>query len=153
MTAAKAIHHRVGTVLEILSTLEKRNPRGKTFTYAKCRMKWDDGGETETVELSETYTPGQQAAVIYRGASKICDINLATGKQSPIGDRVEGIMAFLLFLSVPLCFVLIGIPIYYGIRAWSRVSTDALRKRIAAYVEPMLAELRRRPAAPLPHAS
>lgn len=152
MTAAKAIYHRVGTVLEILSTLEKRNPKGRTFRYAKCRVRWEDGGEPVTIELSETYTPGQQTAVIYRGSSKICDINLATGKQSPIGDRVEGLMAFALFLSVPLCFVLIGIPIYYGIRAWSRVSTDALRKKVAVYIEPVLAELKRRPAPPLPHA-
>ncbi len=62
-----------------------------------------------------------------------------------IGDRVEGIAAFVLFLSVPLCFVLIGIPIYYGVTLYSKVATKGLRKRVAAYVEDMMAADRRAP--------
>lgn len=142
MTAAKALYHRLGVVLETISTLEKKNPAGRTWRYTKCRVKWDDNNEIATIELSETYSANDRFVGIYRGGAKICDINLNTGKQSIIGDRVEGIAAFILFLSVPLCFVLIGIPIYYGIRAYSRVSTDQLRKRVAAYVDELMPKLK-----------
>jgi hypothetical protein len=134
---AEALYHRLGTVLEVVSTSEKKNPAGRTWRFTRCRVKWDENNEIVPVELSEEYQASDRVAVIYRGASQICDINLRTGRQSMIGDRVEGIAAFVLFLSVPLCFVLIGIPIYYGVTLYSKISTRALRRRVAAYVDDM----------------
>lgn len=135
---AEALYHRLGTVLEVVSTSEKKNPAGRTWRFTRCRVKWDENNEIVPIDLSEEYQNSDRVAVIYRGSSQICDINLRTGRQSMIGDRVEGIAAFVLFLSVPLCFVLIGIPIYYGVTVYSKVSTNALRKRVAAYVEDLM---------------
>jgi len=139
--AAQALFHRLGTVLEIISTSEKTNPKGRIWRFTRCRVQWDVSNEIVTIDLSEEYTQGDRVAVIYRGQSQICDINLRTGRQSMIGDRVEGIAAFVLFLSVPLCFILIGIPIYYGVTLWSKVSTRGLRKRVAAYVDEVMPKL------------
>ena len=139
--AAQALFHRLGNVLEIISTSEKKNPAGRIWRFTRCRVKWDENNEIVVIDLSEEYQPQDRVAVIYRGQSQICDINLRTGRQSMIGDRVEGIAAFVLFLSVPLCFVLIGIPIYYGVTLWSKVYTNGLRKRVAAYVEDMMARI------------
>jgi hypothetical protein len=143
--SAGALCHRLGTVLETISTTEKQNPAGRTWRFTRCRVKWDENNEIMTIEMSEEYQPGDRFAVIYRGSSQICDINLRTGRQSQIGDRVEGIAALVLFVSVPLCFVLIGIPIYYGVTLYSMVSTKALRKRVAEYADAMLAGLRGQP--------
>jgi hypothetical protein len=139
--AAQALFHRLGGVLEIISTSEKTNPKGRIWRFTRCRVQWDVSNEIVTIDLSEEYAQGDRVAVIYRGQSQICDINLRTGRQSMIGDRVEGIAAFVLFLSVPLCFVLIGIPIYYGVTLYSKVSTKALRKRVAAYVDEMMPKI------------
>lgn len=147
MSAKQALFHRLGEVLEIISTLEKTNPAGRVWRYNKCRVQWDDSNEIAVIELSEEYVPGQRVAVIYRGSSQICDINLATGKQSPIGDRVEGIAALVLFISVPLCFVLVGIPIYWAVTMYSKVTTNGLRKNVAVYVEELMARLRLKRAA------
>jgi hypothetical protein len=142
---AQALYHRLGTVLETISTSEKKNPAGRLWRFTRCRVKWDENNEIVTVEMAEDYQAGDRVAVIYRGANQICDINLRTGRQSLIGDRVEGIAALVLFISVPLCFVLIGIPIYYGVTLYSKVSTKALRKRVAVYADDMLARLCGRP--------
>lgn len=138
---AQALYHRLGTVLETVSTSEKKNPAGRTWRFTRCRVKWDENNEIAPIDLSEDYSAGDRVAVIFRGGSQICDINLRTGRQSMIGDRVEGIAAFVLFLSVPLCFVLIGIPIYYGVTLYSKVTTNALRKRVALYVEDVMARI------------
>jgi hypothetical protein len=147
---AAALYHRLGIVLEVVSTSEKKNPAGRTWRFTRCRVKWDENNEIVPVDLSEDYQAGDRVAVIYRGGSQICDINLRTGRQSMIGDRVEGIAAFILFLSVPLCFVLIGIPIYYGVTLYSKISTNALRKRVASYVEDMMSRM---PTGSLPTAA
>jgi hypothetical protein len=141
---AQALYHRLGAVLETVSTSEKKNPAGRTWRFTRCRVKWDEDNEITPIDLSEEYAAGDRVAVIFRGASQICDINLRTGRQSMIGDRVEGIAAFILFLSVPLCFVLIGIPIYYGVTLYSKVTTNALRRRVAAYGEELMARVRPR---------
>jgi hypothetical protein len=138
---AQALYHRLGTVLETVSTSEKKNPAGRTWRFTRCRVKWDENNEITPIDLSENYSASDRVAVIFRGGNQICDINLRTGRQSMIGDRVEGIAAFILFLSVPLCFVLIGIPIYYGVTLYSKVTTSALRKRVAAYVEELMARI------------
>lgn len=143
--SAQALYHRLGTVLETISTSEKKNPAGRTWRFTRCRVKWDENNEIMTIEMAEDYQAGDRFAVIYRGSSQICDINLRTGRQSQIGDRVEGVAALILFISVPLCFVLIGIPIYYGVTLYSKVSTRALRKRVAIYADDMLARLRGQP--------
>jgi hypothetical protein len=137
---AEALYHRLGTVLEVVSTSEKKNPAGRTWRFTRCRVKWDENNEIVPADLSEEYQANDPVAVIYRGSSQICDINLRTGRQSMIGDRVEGIAAFVLFLSVPLCFVLIGIPIYYGVTLYSKITTNALRKRVAVHVETLMAK-------------
>jgi hypothetical protein len=139
--AAQALFHRQGAVIETISTSEKTNPAGRIWRFTRCRVKWDENNEIVTIDLSEDYQAGDRVAVIYRGQSQICDINLRTGRQSMIGDRVEGIAAFVLFLSVPLCFILIGIPIYYGVTLYSKVSTNALRKRVAAYIEEVMTRI------------
>lgn len=138
---AQALYHRLGTVLETVSTSEKKNPAGRTWRFTRCRVKWDENNEITPIDLSEEYAAGDRVAVIFRGASQICDINLRTGRQSMIGDRVEGIAAFILFLSVPLCFVLIGIPIYYGVTLYSKVTTNALRKRVGVYVDDLMTQI------------
>ncbi len=145
---AQALYHRLGTVLETVSTSEKKNPAGRTWRFTRCRVKWDENNEITPIDLSEDYQPGDRVAVIFRGGNQICDINLRTGRQSMIGDRVEGIAAFVLLLSVPLCFVLIGIPIYYGVTLYSKVTTNALRKRVSFYIEELMVKLGReaRPA-------
>lgn len=140
-----ALYHRLGTVLETVSTSEKKNPAGRTWRFTRCRVKWDENNEIVTIEMAEDYQPGDRFAVIYRGTSQICDINLRTGRQSQIGDRVEGITALILFISVPLCFVLIGIPIYYGVTLYSKVTTNGLRKRVAVHADDLLASLRGQP--------
>ncbi len=142
---AQALYHRLGTVLETVSTTEKKNPKGRTWRFTRCRVKWDENNEVVAIEMAEEYQAGDRFAVIYRGASQICDINLRTGRQSLIGDRVEGIAALVLFLSVPLCFVLIGIPIYYGVTLYSKVTTNALRKRVAVYADDLMVKLRGQP--------
>lgn len=142
---AGALYHRLGTVLETISTSEKKNPAGRTWRFTRCRVKWDENNEIVAIEMAEDYQPGDRFAVIYRDASQICDINLRTGRQSQIGDRVEGVAALILFVSVPLCFILIGIPIYYGVTLYSKVTTNALRKRVALYADDMLARLRGQP--------
>jgi hypothetical protein len=38
--------------------------------------------------------------------------------------------------------VLIGIPIYFGVTLYSKVTTKGLRKRVAAYVSDLLGRLR-----------
>jgi len=133
--SAETLFHRLGQVLETVSTSEKKNSAGRVKRYTKCRIKWDDNGETHFLDLSATYEAGQRTAVIYRGESLICDLNLATGERSIIGDRVEGLAALILVISVPLCFVLIGIPIYYGVTLYSKITTNSLRKRITAYLD------------------
>jgi hypothetical protein len=138
---AQALYHRLGTVLETVSTSEKKNPAGRTWRFTRCRVKWNENNEIAPIDLSEDYQPGDRVAVVFRGGSQICDLNLRTGRQSMIGDRVEGIAAFILFLSVPLCFILIGIPIYYAVTLYSKVTTSALRKRVAVYVEDMMSRL------------
>lgn len=143
--SAQALYHRLGTVLEIISTSEKTSPGGRTWRFTRCRVKWDENNEIVVIEMAEEYQAGDRFAVIYRGSSQICDINLRTGRQSMIGDRVEGIAALILFISVPLSFVLIGIPIYYGVTLYSKVSTKALRKRVAVYADDTLAQLRGQP--------
>lgn len=145
--SSPALYHRLGTVLEAADTVEQKTNQGRTKRYTKCRVKWDDNGETHWFELSEMYTPGQRTAVIYRGDNYICDLNLATGRQSEIGDRVEGIAALVMLISVPLCFLLIGIPIYYGVTIYSKITTQNLRKRIAVYVEDLMARLHQAPPA------
>ena len=145
--SAEALFHRLGTVLETTSTSQQRNPAGRTRTYTKCRVKWDDNGETGSFELAETYSPGDRTAVIFRGESHICDVNLATGQQSIIGDRVEGIAALILVISMPLMFILIGIPIYFGVTLYSKVTTKGLRRRVTAYVDEVLAHLQPTPVA------
>jgi len=140
--SAEALFHRLGAVEEVTSVSEQRNPAGRTRRYAKCRVKWDDNGETGFFELSETYAVGDRTAVIFRGESYICDVNLSTGKQSTIGDRVEGIAALILVISMPLCFLLIGFPIYFGVTLYSKLTTKELRKRVAAYVGDLLRRLR-----------
>lgn len=144
---AHALHHRLGEVAETLSTTERKTNQGRMKRFTRCRIIWDDGEGPEFMDLSADYTPGQRTAVIYRDTNYICDVNVETGQQSVIGDRVEGILALLLFISFPLSFVLIGLPFYFGVRAWSRVTTDKLRKRISAYVETLLRSLRVPPAA------
>ena len=148
--SAETLFHRLGLVLETVSTSEKKNSAGRVKRYTKCRIKWDDNGETHFLDLSATYEAGQRTAVIYRGESLICDVNLATGERSIIGDRVEGIAALILVISVPLCFVLIGIPIYYGVTLYSKITTNSLRKRITAYLDDLL---RRLNTAPTPTAA
>jgi hypothetical protein len=146
--SAQALYHRLGTVLETVSTMEKKNPAGRTWRFTRCRVKWDENNEIGFVDLSEAYEAGQRMAVIYRGGNQICDVNLATGRQSVIGDRVEGIAALVLVLSVPLCFVLIGIPIYYGVTLYSKVTTKGLRKHVMVYVDDLLIKLRGQEAPP-----
>ncbi len=138
---AQALYHRLGTVIETISTSEKKNPAGRTWRFTRCRVKWDENNEITLIDLSEEYRPGDDVAVIFRGGNQICDLNLRTGRQSMIGDRVEGIAAFVLFLSVPLCFVLVGIPIYYCVTLYSKVTTSALRKRVSFYVEELTSNL------------
>ncbi len=140
--AETPLYHRLGEVLEITSTNEQRNPAGRTRVYSRCRIKWDDNGETSFLELAETYQVGQRTAVIYRGENYICDVNLDTGRQSLIGDRVEGLAALVLLIAMPLQFLLIGIPMRIGVTIYSKVTTERLRKRVAAYVEDLLAKLR-----------
>lgn len=140
---AQALYHRLGTVLETVSTSEKKNPAGRTWRFTRCRVKWDENNEITPIDLSEDYQPGHRLAVIFRGGNQICDINLCSGRQSMIGDRVEGIAAFVLLMSVPLCFVLVGIPIYYGVTLYSKVTTNALRKRVSLYVEDLTSKLGR----------
>lgn len=143
--SAQALYHRLGTVLETVSTSEKKSPAGRTWRFTRCRVKWDENNEIVTIEMAEEYQAGDRFAVIYRGGNQICDINLRTGRQSQIGDRVEGIAALVLVISVPLCFVLIGIPIYYGVTLYSKITTKALRRRVAVYADDLLARLRGQP--------
>lgn len=144
--SAQALYHRLGTVLEIVSTNEKTSPQGRVWRFTRCRVKWDENNEIMPIDLSEDYQVNDRVAVIYRGTSQICDVNLRTGRQSMIGDRLEGIAALLLVISVPLCFVLIGIPIYYSVRLYSRITTEGLRRRVGVYVD----ELRVKLGAPSP---
>lgn len=139
---ARALYHRLGRVQEILSTDQKKNPAGRTWVYTRCRIQWDDGGETTQIDLCEGYRAGDRVAVILRGGSRICDVNLDTGRRSIIGDRLEGLAALVMFVSVPLCFVLIGIPIYYGVTLYSKVTTKALRRRVSDYLDVLLPRLR-----------
>ena len=143
--SAQALYHRLGTVLETVSTSEKKNPAGRTWRFTRCRVKWDENNEIVTIEMAEEYQAGDRFAVIFRGGNQICDINLRTGRQSQIGDRVEGIAALVLVITVPLCFVLIGIPIYYGVTLYSKITTKALRRRVAVYADDLLARLRGQP--------
>jgi hypothetical protein len=140
--SAEALYHRLGEVLETTSTTEQTNPAGRTKRYTRCRVKWDDNGETSFLDLAETYAAGDRTAVIYRGGNYICDVNLATGRQSTIGDRVEGLAALILVVSMPLCLLLIGIPIYWGVTLYSKITTKELRRRVAAYVGDLLARLK-----------
>jgi hypothetical protein len=143
--SAQPLFHRLGRVLEIVSTSEKKNSAGRTKRYTRCRIKWDDNGETHFLDLAASYEAGQRTVVIYRGESLICDVNLATGERSIIGDRVEGIAALILVISVPLCFLLIGIPIYYGVTLYSKVTTNGLRRRISTYLDDLLTRLPHEP--------
>ncbi len=138
---ARALYHRLGRVLEIVSTDQKKNPAGRTWVYTRCRIQWDDGGEITQIDLCETYRVGDRVAVILRGGSRICDVNLNTGRRSVIGDRLEGLAALVMFVSVPLCFVLIGIPIYYGVTLYSKITTKALRRRVGEYLDALLPRL------------
>lgn len=143
--SVQALYHRLGAVLETVSTSEKKNPAGRTWRFTRCRVKWDENSEIMTIEMAQEYQAGDRFAVIFRGGNQICDINLRTGRQSQIGDRVEGIAALVLVISVPLCFVLIGIPIYYGVTLYSKITTEALRRRVAVYADDLLARLRGQP--------
>lgn len=148
MVDAHDLYHRLGVVLEIVSMQEKKNPAGRTWRYTRCRVQWDDGGEITQIDLSETYAPDARVLVIFRGGNQICDVNLETGRQSIIGDRLEGVAALIMVVSVPLCFILIGLPIYYGVTLYSKVTTQALRKRVATYLDALLPKLRDRPSVP-----
>jgi hypothetical protein len=128
------LSHRVGAIAEISSTSNKKSPGGRVWTYTHANVAWDGESEPTRVDLIGEHQAGDRVAVIYRGPAQICDVNLRTGKQSMIGDRVEGLAAIVMFIAMPLNFVLIGLPFYFGVRLWSRVSTEALRKRVAAYV-------------------
>jgi hypothetical protein len=132
--AAEALYHRLGVVLEITSVSERTNPAGRTKRFSRCRVSWDDNGETSFPDLSESYSAGDRTAVIYRGGNYVCDLNLATGRQSVIGDRVEGVAALILLISLPLCFVLVGIPVYWSVMLYARITTSRLRRRIAVYL-------------------
>ncbi len=147
---AHALHHRLGEVAETLSSTERKTNQGRMKRFTRCRVIWDDGAGPEFTDLSADYTAGQRTAVIYRDTNYICDVNVESGQQSVIGDRVEGILALLLVISMPLCFVLIGFPMYFGVRAWSRMTTDKLRKRVSAYVETLLPSLRIPPVVTAP---
>ncbi|MDZ4760002.1 MAG: hypothetical protein SGJ21_02895 [Alphaproteobacteria bacterium] len=139
--SVEALYHRLGAVLEITSTSEQRNPAGRTRRYAHCRVKWDDNGETGSLDLAEGYAPGDRTAIICRGGNYICDVNLGTGEQSAIGDRVEGVAALIMLISIPLCLVIVGIPIYWSVALYSKVTTTSLRKQVAAYVGDLLRPL------------
>jgi hypothetical protein len=136
------LHYRLGEVLETTTTTEARGKGGRIKRYLRCLIRWEDGGEPEFFELSETYAAGDRTAVIYRGESYICDVNLSTGRQSVIGDRLEGIAAFILVISIPLSFLLIGIPIYIAVTMYSKLTSSRLRKQVAAYVDAMLPQMR-----------
>lgn len=131
--ADETLSHRVGEVKEITSTSEHSNPAGRTYTYSRSRILWDDGEETFR-DLLESYQPGDRVALVYRGDMPICDINLRTGRQSVIGDRVEGIAAVVMLAAWPLSFILIGLPFYWGVKLHAKISTERLRRRIATYV-------------------
>jgi hypothetical protein len=137
--AEQRLHHRLGQVAEISSTSDKRSPQGRVWRYTHALVRWKDLGEGEgepqRIDLIGEYQTGDGVAVVRRGEAQICDVNLRTGKASPIGDRVEGLAAIIMFIAMPLNFVLIGLPFYFGVRLWSRMSTSALRKRVAAYIE------------------
>jgi hypothetical protein len=138
--APPALRHRIGEVVETASATERRTSAGRTKRFARCQVRWDDG-VTDFIDLSEVYQPGERTAVIFSGDSQICDVNLRTGRQSVIGDRLEGIPAFLLAISVPLMLLLVGIPLYFGVRAYSKVTTRGLRKRVSQHVEQLLLQL------------
>jgi hypothetical protein len=143
--SAAALYHRLGTVLETVSTTERKNPAGRTWRFTRCRVKWDENNEIVAIDMAEDYQAGDRFVVIYRGGNQICDINLRTGRQSQIGDRVEGVAALILFISVPLCFVLVGIPIYFGVTLYSKVTTKSLRRRVALYADDLMTRLRGQP--------
>ncbi|MBU6318438.1 MAG: hypothetical protein KGS00_02195 [Alphaproteobacteria bacterium] len=130
----EALYHRLGVVLEVASISERTNSAGRTKRFSRCRVSWDDNGETSFPDLSETYSAGERTAVIFKGGNYICDLNLATGRQSVIGDRVEGVAALILLISLPLCFVLVGFPLYWSVMLYSRITTARLRRQIAGYL-------------------
>jgi hypothetical protein len=146
--SATELHYRLGQVIEPTSTTEKQGKGGRLKRFTRCRMRWDDGGEPEFFELTEDYSAGDRTAVIYRDETYICDVNLSTGRQSAIGDRLEGIAALLLVISIPLSFLLIGIPIYFAVTLYSKVTSSRLRKRVAAYVDAMMPRMRMGQAEP-----
>lgn len=128
------LSHRVGAVSDISSTSERKNTAGRVWRFTHARVVWEDAAEPARIDLTGDYMVGDRVAVIWRGSAQICDVNLRTGKQSPIGDRVEGIAAIVMVVALPFNFVLVGLPFYYGVRLWSRIATAALRKRVAAYI-------------------
>ncbi|MEZ5938792.1 MAG: hypothetical protein R3C52_11310 [Hyphomonadaceae bacterium] len=129
------LRHRKGLILETTSQTAPKVGGRTPKCYTRCKTQWDDAEEPDFVDLAATYSANDRTAVIYRGDDYICDLNLSTGQQSTIGDRVEGIPALLLVISVPLCFVLIGIPLYFGVKLYAKVSTGQLRRRVADYIE------------------
>ena len=129
------LSHRVGAIAAISSISDKKSPGGRLWRYTHAEIVWDGESEPSRVDLTGEHQAGDRVAVVYRGSSQICDVNLRTGAQSVIGDRLEGVAALIMLIAMPLNFILIGLPIYYGVRLWSRVSTRALRKRVAAYIE------------------
>ncbi len=130
----QGINHRAGVVVETGACNETRVGNRPPKRYTKCEIAFEPNSQHEMLDLAESYHAGDQTAVIFRGGDYICDINLTTGKQSAIGDRVEGLAALILAISIPLWFVLIGIPIYFGVKLYARVTTQRLRKRVAEYV-------------------
>lgn len=132
---ASVFYHRFGTVQDTITVTEGRGRSGEVRRFLKCRVRWDDNGETGALDLSADYAPGERAAVIYRGGAYVTDLNVSTGSRPPIGDRLEGVAALLLVVSIPLSFLLIGLPLYWGVSLYSRISTGRLRRKVSAYID------------------
>jgi hypothetical protein len=130
-----AFYHRDGAVQDTITVMETRRRSGKVRRYVKCRVRWHDNGETSALDLSADYQAGDATRVIYRGGSYVTDLNLSTGERPHIGDRLEGVAALLFVISIPLSFVLIGLPLYWGVTLYSKIATGRLRRRISDYIE------------------
>jgi len=134
MRQGEDLSHRIGTLAGITSVSELTNSAGRTWRYTHAQVSWDATGAPERIDLIGDYQAGDRTAVVWRGDAQICDVNLRTGRQSVIGDRTEGLAAIIMMIALPLNFVLVGLPFYYGVALWSKISTAALRKRISAYM-------------------
>lgn len=138
---AKRLSHRVGSVAGISSLSELTNKAGRVWRFTHAQVAWETAGPPQRIDLTGDYKVGDRTAVIWRGDAQICDVNLRTGKLSTIGDRTEGIAAIIMVAALPLNIVLIGLPLYYGVALWSRISANRLRKRVGAYVAQHIAPL------------